>query len=123
MYFSDIEACEKALNQVIGDAQSNSGHNESGEKRLFRPPYGQITPSQIRHLSKSGYEIVQWSDLSCDYDRNLVIEKSLNALTKNLKPGNIVVFHDSEKAFEQMKQILPNYLAVAHAKGYRFKTL
>jgi peptidoglycan-N-acetylglucosamine deacetylase len=123
MYFSDIEACEQALNQVIGVAQINSGHNESAEKRLFRPPYGQITPSQIRHLTTLGYEIVQWSDLSCDYDPKLVIEKSLNALTKNLKPGNIVVFHDSEKAFEQMKQILPTYLSVAHAKGYQFKTL
>jgi hypothetical protein len=70
-----------------------------------------------------GYEIVQWSDLSCDYDRDLVIEKSLHALTKNIKPGNIVVFHDSEKAFEQLKLILPSYLSLAHAKGYRFETL
>lgn len=122
-YFIDIEACENALNQVIANNERYAEVHRSDKKHLFRPPYGQITPSQIRYLSKLGYEIVQWSDLSCDYDRNLVIEKSLNALTKNLKPGNIVVFHDSEKAFEQLKQILPSYLSVAHANGYRFKTL
>jgi len=122
-YFLDVDACEEALEQVMSYNASELEDQKLQKKRLFRPPYGQITPSQIRHLAKLGYEIVQWSDLSCDYDRDLVIEKSLHALTKNIKPGNIVVFHDSEKAFEQMKQILPSYLSVAHAKGYQFKTL
>jgi peptidoglycan/xylan/chitin deacetylase (PgdA/CDA1 family) len=70
-----------------------------------------------------GYEIVQWSDLSCDYDPHLVTEKSLNALTKNIKPGNIVVFHDSIKSKERLEYALPRVLEHFAAEGYSFDAL
>jgi hypothetical protein len=50
-------------------------------------------------------------------------EKSLSALVKNAKPGSIVVFHDSEKAEHQLKQILPIYLEAILAEGFTFETL
>jgi hypothetical protein len=74
-------------------------------------------------LRTKGYEIRQWSDLSCDYDKRLDCEKSLSALVKNAKPGSIVVFHDSEKAEHQLKQILPSYLEAMLAEGFTFETL
>lgn len=70
-----------------------------------------------------GYEIIQWSDLSCDYVKHLNCEQSLSALVKNAKPGSIVVFHDSEKAEIQLKQILPSYLEAMLTAGFTFDTL
>ena len=98
-------------------------NDEKAQPRLFRPPYGQIKPSQIGLLREKGYEIIQWSDLSCDYDKHLNCEKSLSALVKNANPGSIVVFHDSEKAENQLKQILPSYLEAMLAEGFTFETL
>lgn len=117
-YLRDIESCETEIRKIL--EQMN---DEKAQPRLFRPPYGQIKPSQIKLLRAKGYEIIQWSDLSCDYDKRLDCEKSLSALVKNAKSGSIVVFHDSEKAENQLKQILPSYLEAMLAEGFTFETL
>ncbi len=117
-YLKDIENCETEIRKIY--EQMN---DEKAQPRLFRPPYGQIKPSQIKRLRTIGYEIIQWSNLSCDYDKRLNCEKSLSALVKNAKPGSIVVFHDSEKAENQLKKILPRYLKALLADGYTFQTL
>jgi peptidoglycan/xylan/chitin deacetylase (PgdA/CDA1 family) len=117
-YLRDIESCETEIRDIHEQLDI-----EKAQPRLFRPPYGQIKPSQIKLLRNKGYEIIQWSDLSCDYDKHLNCEKSLSALVKNAKPGSIVVFHDSEKAEHQLKQILPSYLEAMLAEGFTFETL
>jgi peptidoglycan/xylan/chitin deacetylase (PgdA/CDA1 family) len=117
-YLEDVENCEKEIRKI-----QEQFENKTAQPRLFRPPYGQIKPSQIKLLRERGYEIIQWSDLSCDYDKHLNYEKSLSALVKNAKPGSIVVFHDSEKAEHQLKQILPSYLEAMLAEGFTFETL
>ena len=117
-YIKDIEDCDTEIRKI--HEQMN---DEKAQPRLFRPPYGQIKPSQIGLLREKGYELIQWSDLSCDYDKHLNCKKSLSALVKNAKPGSIVVFHDSEKAENQLKQILPSYLEAMLAEGFTFETL
>lgn len=117
-YLKDIEDCETEIRKIHEQIE-----NKAAQPRLFRPPYGQIKPSQIKRLREKGYEIIQWSDLSCDYDKRLNCEKSLSALVKNAKSGSIVVFHDSEKAENQLKKILPRYLKALLADGYTFQTL
>jgi peptidoglycan/xylan/chitin deacetylase (PgdA/CDA1 family) len=118
VYLNDIENCETEIREIHEQLDI-----EKAQPGLFRPPYGQIKPSQIKLLRNKGYEIIQWSDLSCDYDKHLNCEKSLSALVKNAKPGSIVVFHDSEKAEHQLKQILPSYLEAMLAEGFTFETL
>lgn len=117
-YLMDIDNCDTEIRKIHEPLNS-----EKDQPRLFRPPYGQIKPSQIKLLRAKGYEIIQWSDLSCDYDKHLDCERSLSALIKNAKPGSIVVFHDSEKAENQLKQILPKYLEAMLAEGFTFETL
>jgi peptidoglycan/xylan/chitin deacetylase (PgdA/CDA1 family) len=117
-YLRDIQSCETEIRDIHEQLDI-----KKPQPRLFRPPYGQIKPSQIKLLRTKGYEIIQWSDLSCDYDKRLDCEKSLSALVKNAKPGSIVVFHDSEKAEHQLKQILPSYLEAMLAEGFTFETL
>jgi peptidoglycan/xylan/chitin deacetylase (PgdA/CDA1 family) len=118
VYLNDIENCETEIREIHEQLD-----NERAQPLLFRPPYGQIKPSQIKLLRTKGYEIIQWSDLSCDYDKHLNCEKSLSALVKNAKPGSIVVFHDSKKAEHQLKQILPRYLEALLKEGFTFQTL
>ena len=76
------------------------------QSRLYRPPYGRFRKSQIRELRKD-YHIVMWDVLSQDYDRSIHPGKCLSNVLKNVKPGSIVVFHDSFKARENLYYSLP----------------
>lgn len=91
--------------------------------KLFRPPYGRIRFSQARQLRKLGFEIIMWNLLSCDYDPKLNVNKSLNKLTKHVKNGSIVVFHDSEKAKFNLQFLLPKLLAHLWKCGFKMSTL
>ncbi len=91
--------------------------------RLFRPPYGRITPAQIRLLKKTGYHIVMWDVLTRDYRENSNWKKLLHKALTKTKPGSIIVFHDSEKAAENMLYMLPEFLAHFSGKGYVFNAI
>jgi peptidoglycan-N-acetylglucosamine deacetylase len=90
--------------------------------RLFRPPYGRIRFSQIRKL-KVRFRIVMWSILTRDYDKNLDVEKAIGICCEEMKPGSIIVLHDSEKSVAQMIPILTAILIQGTSKGYVFATL
>lgn len=108
---------------------------------LFRPPYGRISKSQIKELTVSGWElsftntvtkqqqtadhfnIIMWSVLSGDFDVKLSKENCLRNVVKNAKQGSIVVFHDSEKAYERMAYALPKVLEHFTNLGYRFEVI
>ncbi|HNW98904.1 MAG TPA: polysaccharide deacetylase family protein [Bacteroidales bacterium] len=89
---------------------------------LFRPPYGRIKPSQIYRLKKK-YKIIMWSVLSGDFDYNLSSEKCFQNSVRFIKPGSIVVFHDSIKASEKVKFVLPEFLKIMSDTGFSFETL
>ena len=71
------------------------------DSKLFRPPYGQINPNHAVQL-KQHYKIVMWNYLSGDFDKNLDRNESLNRM-KAAGPGSIMVFHDSEKARQNLE--------------------
>jgi peptidoglycan/xylan/chitin deacetylase (PgdA/CDA1 family) len=93
------------------------------DTKLFRPPYGRIGLGQLRALRKQGYQVVMWDVLTCDYEKNLDTTKALKHILRSIKPGSIVVFHDSEKAQQQLEILLPEVLKQLLAKGFSFKSL
>ena len=70
---------------------------------LFRPPYGRITTKQYRDLQKPDkpFKVVMWSVLSGDFDVNITPEQCYANVLKNTESGSVIVFHDSEKAYER----------------------
>ncbi len=95
----------------------------TNDQKLFRPPYGKIKPSQIIRLKKLGYKIVMWDALSADFDATISTEDCFKNVIENTKAGSIVVFHDSEKASEKLKSVLPRVLKYYSEKGFEFKGL
>lgn len=89
---------------------------------LFRPPYGALRPSQTRTL-KSRYRIVMWDVLSGDYDPEITPEQCLDNVMGNIRPGSIILFHDSLKAEERMRYALPRVLEQLSREGWDFKAL
>lgn len=89
------------------------------ETKLFRPPYGKLTWKQYRWLSKQ-YTLVMWSLLSDDYNRAKSPVYCVNKVLSNVKSGDIIVFHDSEKAQKNLYGALPIILATLHQRGFEF---
>jgi peptidoglycan/xylan/chitin deacetylase (PgdA/CDA1 family) len=89
---------------------------------LFRPPYGRLTPKQVQFLTRH-YQIVMWDVLSGDFDATLSNEECLQNVLSGVRPGSIVVFHDSVKAADRMMYALPRVLEYYKQRGYRFEHL
>ena len=87
------------------------------QSHLFRPPYGRITPQQIKAIRKRS-RIIMWNKLSADFDRNCTPQQCLqNTIGKGLNAGDIILFHDSEKAFERLQFALPKTLEYIYQNG------
>lgn len=89
------------------------------ETQLFRPPYGRIKTKQAKVILKS-HQVIMWDRLSCDYEANLNIQESLYSMKLLPANGSIFVFHDSEKAFHNLKILLPQLLHFYQKNGYSF---
>jgi len=111
-YIDEVFLCEKAF----------EGQNFKSNK-LFRPPYGQITPKQIKKLQEINYKIVMWNVLSVDWDQSLSKETCLSNVMNHVNYGSIVVFHDSIKALKNMQYTLPKVLEYFSDKGFTFKRI
>ncbi|WP_018617246.1 polysaccharide deacetylase family protein [Segetibacter koreensis] len=92
------------------------------DSNLFRPPYGRITRFQAQQL-KAMFDIIMWDVLSGDFDVNLSPQKCLQNVVSNTKPGSIIVFHDSEKAFPRLEYALPKALQFFAEKGCTMKAI
>lgn len=88
------------------------------DSKLFRPPYGRIKPSAAKTLRKKGYQIVMWDLLSGDFDTQRTAASCLKNLKKNTRNGSVIVFHDSEKAYEKLQVILPEYFKFLKESGF-----
>lgn len=92
------------------------------KSELFRPPYGRLKPKQIQFLQRH-YSIVMWDVLSGDFDPSISADQCFQNVVSKVKPGSIVVFHDSLKAEGKLRNVLPRVLTHFAMKGYRFESL
>ena len=92
---------------------------------LFRPPYGRISFRQAALLRRAPffYKVIMWDVLSADFDRELSPEQCANTVIRYGRPGSIIVFHDSEKAFDRVREALPAVLDHFTRLGYRFESI
>jgi len=99
----DLFRMNRAMKKVIGV-----------EPRLFRPPYGVTNPNLKKAIRKGKFIPVGWSVRSMDTvikDAGKLLEK----VTGSLKPGAVVLFHDTSKPTLDM---LPAFIEQARQKGY-----
>jgi peptidoglycan/xylan/chitin deacetylase (PgdA/CDA1 family) len=101
-YYKNVQQCRKYI-----------------QSDLFRPPYGQLKTSQQDRLSRQ-YQIIMWDVLSYDYSSAVSPERCLENVTKNVRNGSIIVFHDSVKAFPNLESALPKSIAYMKENGFSF---
>ncbi|MDR2586406.1 MAG: polysaccharide deacetylase family protein [Prevotellaceae bacterium] len=89
---------------------------------LFRPPYGRIGPHQAKMLSER-YKIVMWEVLSRDYGRSISGKRCARNVIRDMRPGAIVVFHDSVKSARNLWVALPLVLQAIKERGWVCKKI
>jgi peptidoglycan-N-acetylglucosamine deacetylase len=97
------------------------------ETNLFRPPYGRIKKQQAKGLNEAmnirNVKVIMWDVLSLDFDTSFSPSQCLNNVMKNSTDGSIVVFHDSEKAFSNLKYSFPRAIKGLAEEGYSFRKI
>lgn len=102
----------RQMNQVVNDITGVS-------PRLFRPPYGVTNPNLKKAIKNNQFTPIGWTIRSLDTvakDR----EKLLKAVIKSLKPGAILLFHDTCKI---TLDILPAFIEQVRQRGYQIERL
>jgi peptidoglycan/xylan/chitin deacetylase (PgdA/CDA1 family) len=89
---------------------------------FFRPPYGSLSREQY-HWVAENTKLVLWDVMSYDFD----VQKSGidcgNKVISEAKSGDVIVFHDSIKAFPRLQVALPMILKHFSSLGYQFAVL
>lgn len=127
-YLQNIEDVEKYFEEyatlkavtLSNSTPLKTSSVEGRNLKLFRPPYGRLTLSQSKNIRKMGYKIMMWDVLSADFDPNVSNENCLENVIRNIENGSIIVFHDSVKASEKLKYVLPKVLEYYSFLGYKF---
>jgi len=101
---------EKYLKDVMDAVPFTSGS-------LFRPPYERMIPSQYRMLRKK-FRIIMWDLMVYDFDSEFASARSLETLSKMIRPGTVVALHD--KAAATASDFLEEFITYSLSAGYRF---
>jgi peptidoglycan/xylan/chitin deacetylase (PgdA/CDA1 family) len=112
--YSHLKGFRSSIHRYMDDIRLASDMIDS---KLFRPPYGRIFPGQVKAVLEQ-YDIIMWDVLSIDYNAGLSGERVLQNVTRNVKPGSIIVFHDSEKAAQNLYYALPRTIEFLNQEGY-----
>lgn len=104
-YLKDVENCERYT-----------------ESKIFRPPHGWLTPRQLKAL-KGKYKVVMFDLVTRDYSKRTTADQVLENVKRLARDGSIIVFHDSLKSIDKLRDILPEALQWLKDSGYEFGLL
>jgi peptidoglycan-N-acetylglucosamine deacetylase len=97
--------------------------------RLYRPPWGWMTPWEGKRLTDAGYKVIGWDVYTLDWklpepDGRMVAEDA----ARITQPGSILLFHDANagvkiwnktETIRAIKHIVP----LLRSQGFEFVTV
>lgn len=81
---------------------------------LFRPPFGDYNNQLIETAKSNGYYTIQWDVDSLDW-KELGTQPVVDRVTRNIKKGSIVLFHNNAK---YVLEYLPLVIERLQKEGY-----
>jgi peptidoglycan/xylan/chitin deacetylase (PgdA/CDA1 family) len=88
--------------------------------KVFRPPFGRLSIKQYKKL-RVLYKLIFWDLMAYDFDITFGSDKSLGILKDKMRPGSIIVLHDSVSSCTN--KILEEFLTFAVDSGYQFELI
>lgn len=96
---------------------------------LFRPPHGWRSPWMMKTLSRAGYKVITWNDLTADEFLNKFSAETIaKRIINSVKPGSIIDLHDgsdisSDANRQKVIDALDTIIKEIKTKGYKFVLL
>lgn len=93
--------------------------------KLFRPPYGAITESQLKWAVEHRYTVVNWNVDSLDW-KSLKAEEVSKNILDHVVPGSIILQHAGGGEGEDLSgtiEALPQVITALKEQGYEFVTV
>jgi peptidoglycan-N-acetylglucosamine deacetylase len=87
---------------------------------IFRPPYGRLSHKQYKKLQES-YKLIFWDLMAYDFDSTFGKDRSLRILKEKVRPGSIIVLHDTVSSCANT--IIEEFIIFANREGYRFELI
>ncbi len=113
--FKCVRGFKEELNQTTEIVYQLLGK----KMRLFRPPYGVITPSLIGASKLLNYFIIGWNIRSFDTTKDSV-QIITQRIEKKIKPGAIILLHDTT---DKIIQVLEQTLIYTKENDYQIVSL
>ena len=114
--FSHVNGYSTKNNKYLQDIEQAKKHINSD---IFRPPFGKITPFQIKNLKKD-FKIIMWDIMSWDFKENISSDKILRNVMDNVESGSIILFHNNLKSYNNLKKTLEIILEKLKEQEYQF---
>lgn len=86
----------------------------------FRPPYGKIDKSMALRIGEQS-KLAMWSWLSYDFDLEVPSSVIVRKLEKQIREGDILVFHENEHTEKRLETLLPKVVEAIKSRGLEFK--
>jgi peptidoglycan/xylan/chitin deacetylase (PgdA/CDA1 family) len=91
---------------------------------LFRPPYGRVKRSQIKSLTvQKKMKVIMWNIVAGDWVQTNDAGMCFQNIKKKTVEGDIIVLHDSEKAWKRMSYCLRKILDYYTDRELQFKKI
>ena len=95
--------------------------------KLFRPPWGVVTPWLKNYLKENDYKLFLWDIAPWDWIKSSPEKISKRVLDK-IKPNNIILLHDGNRTCHNSDRswttkALPSIIIEGENRGFNFKTL
>lgn len=97
--------------------------------RWYRPPWGLCNAWSLFPAGRAGHRLITWSVMVGDW-RLTPPQELRRRILRRLKPGAVIVLHDSDKTWgsqpgapENVLAMLPSLIEQVRAQGYEFVRL
>lgn len=115
---SHIDDSEREISNVLGR-----------RPRLYRPPWGWLTPWEGQRLTQRGYAVIGWDVYTFDWKVPEIDGKTLaEGIYRDVKQGSIILLHDSNGMIDvshkiEMTHAVQELVPRLRAEGYEFVTV
>ncbi len=100
----EVKTTEENIEKIIGK-----------KTNLFRPPFGDYNDEFINTLREIDYHVIQWDVDSLDW-KELGVDPVVDKVTRNVKNGSIVLFHNNAKYADEY---LPRIIEKLQEENYK----
>ncbi len=117
--YNHLQGLKTTTEDYLDNIDKAAAYIDSG---FFRPPHGLMKAAQYKQVSRK-YQVVMWDVVSCDYRRSIGPAKVIANVLNYVRPGSVIVFHDSWKSKKNLYGALPVVISKLKSEGYSFGNL